>query len=314
MPENKIKSLSIIIVISERYDDVDQVFHEYKKVISECVQSYEFIYVIDGQHPLPLKKLKQLKSDGEKIKIYKFSSWFGEAAAMRVGFDHASKSILMTLPAYLQVRADSLPRLLDSLHGNDMVVAKRWPRIDSKVNRFQTKLFHWVQGLVTNKGFSDLGCGVRIFSKRLAQEVSVYGDQHRFMPLLAAQKGFGVKEIELPQSENDMQNRVYKPGVYMRRFLDILTVFFLVKFTKKPLRFFGLIGSIVFILGLVFLAYVVFERLLFGMPLADRPALLLSSLFIVLGVQVFVLGLIGELIIFTHAADIDEYEIDEIIE
>jgi len=89
-------------------------------------------------------------------------------------------------------------------------------------------------------------------------------------------------------------------------------VFFLVKFTKKPLRFFGLIGSIIFVLGLLFLAFVVFERLFFDMPLADRPALLLSSLLVVLGVQVFVLGLIGELVIFTHATELDEFEIEEV--
>jgi len=159
-----------------------------------------------------------------------------------------------------------------------------------------------------------MGCGVRLFSKKVAQEVTIYGDQHRFLPLLVSQKGFRVAEVELPQSQSDMHKRLYTPGVYLRRLLDILTVFFLVKFTKKPLRFFGLIGSIIFILGLLFLAYVVFERLFFDLPLADRPALLLSSLLVVLGVQVFVLGLIGELVIFTHATELDEYEIEEIID
>jgi glycosyltransferase involved in cell wall biosynthesis len=314
MNQTSIKDVSIIIVIGERYNDIETVFQEYKTAIESSADNYEFIYVIDGKHPKALSDLKALKNKGESIRIFAFSSWFGEAAALRVGFEHARADTLVTLPAYLQVKPDSLPKLLESLDGNDMVIGKRWPRVDSRLNQVQTKLFHKMQSLVTDNIFSDMGCGVRAFSKKIANEVSVYGDQHRFFPLLASQKGFRVAEIELPQSELDMQKRLYKPGVYLRRLLDILTVFFLVKFTKKPLRFFGLIGSIVFILGLLFLAYVVFERIFFGMPLADRPALLLSSLFIVLGVQVFVLGLIGELVIFTHATELDEYEIEEVIE
>ncbi len=307
-------NISVIIVIGERYGDVETVFYEYKNALKAATETYEFIYVLDGQHPEAMEKLKVLKSKGEEIRIFSFSSWFGEAAALRVGFEHARADILLTLPAYLQVKSDSLVKFLQQLEGNDMVIGKRWPRVDSKFNQLQTKIFHKIQSLVTKSGFSDLGCGVRAFVKNVANEVNVYGDQHRFLPLLASQKGFRVAEVELPQSESDMQQRLYKPGVYMRRILDILTVFFLVKFTKKPLRFFGLIGSIVFILGLLFLFYVIAERLFLGMPLADRPALLLSSLLVVLGVQIFVLGLIGELVIFTHATEIDEYEIEEVID
>lgn len=314
MDQNSSKNVSVVIVIGARYDDIETVFNEYKKVIDASADQYEFIYVLDGQHPEALTSLKKLKSRGEKIRIFTFSGWFGESAALRVGFEHAKADTLITLPPYLQVKSESLATLLGQLDGNDMVVAKRWPRIDSKLNRLQTKLFHKIQGLVTDSSFSDLGCGVRAFSKKVANEVAIYGDQHRFMPLLVAQKGFRVTEVDLPQSQADMQKRLYKPSVYLRRLLDILTVFFLVKFTKKPLRFFGLIGSVIFVLGLLFLAYVVFERLFFGLPLADRPALLLSSLLVVLGVQVFVLGLIGELVIFTHATELDEYEIEEIIE
>ena len=314
MDQNNFKEVSVIVVIGERYDDIETVFKQYKIAVEEQVKSFEFIYVLDGQYPQVLSKLKELKSAGEAIRIFTFSSWFGEAAALRVGIENARSDKLITLPAYMQVKPDSLPKLLNELVDNDMVIAKRWPRIDSKFNRMQTKLFHKIQGLVTDSGFSDLGCGVRAFTRKVADGVSIYGDQHRFFPLLAQQKGFRVSEIELPQSEADMQKRFYKPGVYMRRILDILTVFFLVKFTKKPLRFFGLIGSVIFVLGLLFLAYVVIERMAFGLPLADRPALLLSSLLIVLGVQVFVLGLIGELVIFTHATELDEYEIEEIIE
>ena len=111
----------------------------------------------------------------------------------------------------------------------------------------------------------------------------------------------------------DINESGYSPRVYVRHVLDILTVFFLVRFTKRPLRFFGTIGSIVFFVGAVVLTYVIFERVFFDVALADRPALLLSSLFVVLGLQVFALGLLGELIIFTNAKDIKEYTIEKVI-
>ncbi len=131
--------------------------------------------------------------------------------------------------------------------------------------------------------------------------------------MLAEKRGFRVVEIDVAQSELDSAPKLYASGIYLRRMLDILTVFFLVKFTKKPLRFFGLIGSSLLGFGALLLAVVIIQRLFFGIELGTRPALLLSSLFVVLGIQLLALGLIGELIIFTHARDIKEYTIEKIL-
>jgi hypothetical protein len=145
------------------------------------------------------------------------------------------------------------------------------------------------------------------------EEIPVYGDQHRFFPLLAVRRGFGVNEVDVTQSPKDRFDGRYGIKFYVQRLLDILTIVFLVRFTKKPLRFFGMIGSVTFAAGAAFLLYIVVERLFFGVGLADRPALLLSSLLVVLGLQIFALGLLGELIIFTHAQDIKEYTIKKIV-
>jgi hypothetical protein len=122
-----------------------------------------------------------------------------------------------------------------------------------------------------------------------------------------------VREVELAQSPKDDFRGRYRLREYLHRVLDILTLFFLVRFTKKPLRFFGTIGFLVAALGLLFLAVLIVQRLFFEVALADRPALLLSSLMLVLGVQIFALGLIGELIIFTHARDLKEYAVRRVI-
>ena len=154
---------------------------------------------------------------------------------------------------------------------------------------------------------------MRAFKREIAQEVTIYGDQHRFLPVLASRRGFKVRELKVGQSPKDQFRGVYRPREYVHRLLDIFTVFFLVRFTKKPLRFFGMIGSVTLAIGVVFVLYLVIERLFMDVPLAERPALLLSSLLVVLGVQILALGLIGELIIFTHARELKEYTVDEII-
>jgi len=304
--------VSVIIPVSERFDDVPVLYKEYKDALQASGYSYEFVYVLDGEFPDVLGELKALQASGEQITIIKLAKWFGEATALTAGFENSSGEMILTLPAYCQVESVDIPRVLKELQDHDMVVARRWPRIDSSFNQMQARLFHWALGF-TGCTFRDLGCAVRAFKRQVINEVTVYGDQHRFLPVLAERRGFRICEVDIKQSTQDSQRRIYSPGVYVRRLLDFVTVFFLVKFTKKPLRFFGLIGTGTLAIGGIVLLVLIIERLLFGEPLAERPALLLSSLLVVLGVQIFAIGLIGELIIFTHAKDMKEYTIAEII-
>ena len=131
--------------------------------------------------------------------------------------------------------------------------------------------------------------------------------------MLAGRQGFRIVEVDVAQSPLDRYDGGYPAREYAHRVLDIFTVFFLVRFTKKPLRFFGMVGASTFVIGALLVAYLAIDRLVFHHALADRPALLLSSLLVVLGMQLLALGLLGELIIFTHARDIKDYQVDEVI-
>ena len=310
---NKVK-ISAIIPVSEhdRDDDVQSLYHEYKNSLQEYGKPFELIYVVDGHFPEVIEKLSVLQKEGEDIVVIKLAKWFGEATALTAGFEQAKGEWILTLPAYQQIESAGISSLLDEMENVDMVISRRWPRIDSIINRFQSRIFNGMLKWITGSSFNDLGCSVRVFKREVMEEVSIYGDLHRFLPMLAEQKGFTVTELKVAQSSKEKFIRLHRPGVMLRRMLDMLTVFFLVKFTKKPLRFFGLIGSTTLALGGAVLLFVIGQRLFFDVPLADRPALLLSALFVVLGVQVFAMGLIGELIIFTHAKDLKEYTIEEI--
>ncbi|MEX2123311.1 MAG: glycosyltransferase [Woeseia sp.] len=306
--------VSAIVPASERYDNSGSLARDYLDALNETGREFELVFVLDGKHSDLADRLLELAANDRRLRIIQLAKGFGEATAVSAGIENTDGSIVLTLPAYHQIDSQEITKLLNELDTSDMAVAARWPR--AAASRFEVvrrKAFHWLVNSVSGIAFSDLGCGARAFKRVVADEVPIYGDQHRFIPLLAVRRGFRVREVQVRQSEQDRLKKSYGPKIYLQRILDIFTVVFLVRFTKKPLRFFGMIGSVTFLLGAIFLVIVIIQRLFLDTPLADRPALLLSSLLVVLGLQIFALGLLGELIIFTHARDLKEYTIEKIV-
>lgn len=306
--------LSVIVPVGSRHADAAELYAEYKAGLEVIARPYEIIFVLDGPRDTFANGLKALLAQGERFTVVGLTREFGEATAIMAGFEHAVGATIVTLPAYHQVMGSDISHLVDALGTSDLAIGRRTERVGGPFERFRRWAFHRLLGSITQLQFSDLGCGARAFRRRVLEEITLYGDQHRFLPVLADRQGFRVSEVGLRQSPKDRHQGIYSPREYTRRFLDIFTVFFLVRFTKKPLRFFGMMGVSTFAIGGLLVAWLVAERLLFGQPLAERPALLLSSLLVVLGLQLFALGLLGELIIFTHARAIRDYQVDRVIE
>jgi glycosyltransferase involved in cell wall biosynthesis len=304
---------SIVIPICERWDDVTSVYETYAAALKDDGYNFHFYYVLDGDYPEISETLQQLIAEGNPITIIQLARWFGEATALTVGFDACKGERILTLPPYVQVEAKEVIKLITALKHCDVAVARRIRDSDTIFNRIQSNVFNWMVSKLTGETFHDLGCSARALRRQVARELQLYGDQHRFLPLLASHRGYRVQEIPCQQAVSDQRTRLYKPGVYLRRMLDILSAFFLTKFTKKPLRFFGLVGSLIFVSGAALMIVLAVQRLGFGMALGDRPMLLLAALLLVLGIQVFAIGLIGEIVIFTHAKDMKEYNIEIIV-
>jgi glycosyltransferase involved in cell wall biosynthesis len=305
--------VSVVIPVCERHEHTINNYQKYKTALESCDRSFEFIFVLIPDCEALAAQLKPVLDQDKRASILVLNKNFGEATAIQVGTDNAKGDLILILPAYEQVRSDCLPSLFDHIDDYDMVVAKRSPRIDGRLNRMQANLFNSMIRLFTDVQFGDLGCGVRLVRKDVLMELNIYGDQHRFLPLIANGQGFRVEEVDLPQAEADAHRRIYSPGIYIRRLLDLLTIVFLTKFNKKPLRFFGLIGTGSALFGALGLLLVTVQKLFFDIGAGDRPLLLVSALFIVLGVQLIAIGLVGETIIFTHAKDIKEYKVREIV-
>jgi glycosyltransferase involved in cell wall biosynthesis len=306
--------ISAIVLVGDRQSPAEDVYGQYEQGLAVLGVPYELIFVLDGPQPLFAAALEKLAAKGKRFTVITLTRSFGEATALMAGFEHATAPVIVTLPAHLQIPGSEIAKLIAALDSADIAVGHRHPRAGGSLEQLRRRIFHSLLASVTGVHFHDLGCSARAMKRKVLEEISLYGDQQRFLPVLADRQGFKVREVNVVQSDLDRRTGTYPPRTYTRGFLDIFTVFFLVRFTKKPLRFFGMIGVVTFALGALTLLYVVFERFAFERPLADRPALLLTSLLIVLGVQIFALGLLGELIIFTHARGMKDYQIEEILQ
>ena len=305
---------SVIVPVGERHSNAASLHAEYKAGLDAIGQSYEVIYVLDGPRREFEAGLRSLIEQGQRFTVVSLTRNFGEATALMAGFEHSSGQVILTLPAYHQIEGLEAVKLISAIAECDIAVGRRWPRAGGAFERMRRSLFHKLLGWVTGARLRDLGCGARAFSRRVLDEIQLYGDQHRFLAVLADRQGFVVQEVDLAQSPEDRFTSVYGPRDYARGLLDIFTIFFLVRFTKKPLRFFGMVGLTIFGIGSLLVAWLIVEKLFFGQGLAARPALLLSTLLVVLGLQLFALGLLGELIIFTHARAIKDYQIERVIQ
>jgi glycosyltransferase involved in cell wall biosynthesis len=302
--------ISVVVPVVERADDLVAVYHAFARELDARPEDYEFLFVFDGRFTPP-PELVALANENEGVRLLRFARTFGETAALRLGIEKSRGDVVITLPAYFQVQPEGIRLLLDAVSGGaDMVVASRSPRLDSWLNRLQSRAFHSIVAGVSEQRFHDMACGVRAMRRTVAEALPLYGDLHRFIPALALREGFRVEEVSVPQHPGDARTRVYGPGVYLRRLLDIAAFFFLAKFTEKPLRFFGLVGSLFLSAGTILSLVLLIQRVE-GQGIANRPALLLAVLLLALGVQLIGLGLVGEIIVHLRAPHRRAYRVRE---
>jgi hypothetical protein len=304
----------MIIPLVAKVGDLEALVNEYGTVLQQLGKSFEFIFVLGPQHRDFASDLQGVrKRTNVDITILALPAPFHEATALAAGFDRAAGDVVFTSAAFFQVTREAIPTMLEELEtaDADLVVARRYPRRGSFLNRLQARVFHWLVRTLTATEFHDVTCGFRAMTRQVAEALHLYGDLHRFIPIIGRTLGFRVVEVKVKQHVEDRPTKLYGPAVYSRRILDILTVFFLVNFTRRPLRFFGLIGLGLLVLGGGITLYLGIYRLLGMGGIADRPLLLLGILLAVLGFQSISIGLLGELIIYTHARKMSTYRIAE---
>ena len=308
--EHKV-GISVIVPVTERPESLSDLYVEYSAPLRSSGRSYEFIFVAEPWFGELTAPLEALAAKGEPIRVLQVAQTMGEASLLKLAVAHCRAPIVVTLPAYHRIEAAGIVELIARVdQGVDLAVARRWPRYDSWVNRLQSRVFHSALKRLGSGKVHDVACGVRAMRREVLQEIALYGDFFRFFPLLALRDGYVVVEVPVPQHERDRALRIYGPGTYLRRVIDLVGLVFLLRFTEKPLRFFGLLGSLSAVAGVSVLAVMTAQRF-GGKGIADRPLLLLGVLLLVLGAQAIALGLIGEIIVYLSASRRPSYRVLE---
>ncbi|MDX1574670.1 MAG: glycosyltransferase [Kiloniellales bacterium] len=302
--------LSVIVPVLNDQPDLEQAHHRYRAALEPLGQPVEFVYVLGRGAERAATALRALKDADEPLTAIVLSRWDGEAAALKSGLRYATGTTILTLPAAPQVEAEDLPDLVQALDGCDMAAASRtWP--GGSTSGLESSLFHRLIRALFGQSFNDLGCRVRACRRQVLEEVGESSAQPHFLPLLASARGFKVREVAL-RGTAGASTSLFKLGSRLRLALDVLALFMVLKFVRRPLRFFGAIGVPILVLGVLYTGWLAFSKLAFGVALADRPALILGVLMIVLGIQVIALGLMGEIIIFASGRRIKDYDVERI--
>lgn len=302
--------VSVVVPVAERPGPLAEIYQACRSALEMSGRQVEFIFVVEPDHRRRTRDVERLKAAGHPIQIVHTGQALGESALLKLGAERARGPRVVTLPPYWRILPQDLPAVVDALDDPevDVVMARRWPRRDSRLNRIQNRIYHLLLRPRRGETIHDVACGVRALRREVLLDLPLYGDFHRFLPLIAQREGYQVVEVDAAQHPEDQSARIYSPAVYLRRIIDIVGIQFLLRFTEKPLRFFGLVGALSSMVGMVILGVLAIQRFQ-GDAIADRPLLLLGALLLVLGVQAIALGLVGEIVVHLSAASRKPYRL-----
>ena len=306
--------ISAIIAVRNMEANIEEYYRSLKSMLDRLTKSYEVIFVDDASDDATYDKMVELvKSDG-RLRLIKMRSPFGESSAFEAGFKLSRGEKIIFYTARVRPNATQLPMLLAKLdEGYDMVVGWRYPRRDYAINQIISRAFNLIVDRLSNLKLHDVNSGIIVTRRDVLANLQIYGGLNRFIPVIAKKQGYKITEEKIEQLSGSFRKSWFL-GEYLERMLDILTVIFLTKYSKKPIHFLGFMGGILAVVGGIIDLYLFFYRILGYGSIAGRPLLLLGALLLVIGIQMVAMGLIGEMIIFTHAGDIKDYNIEEILE
>lgn len=297
---SRFKSLEISVVIPllNEEESLKELSDKLETVLTKMTQnSWEVIYIDDGSTDSSLEILRMLNKQNNKFKYISFRRNYGKSAALAVGFELAKGKYVATMDADLQDDPDELPNLMLKIQdGYDLVSGWKKKRYDPITKTVPSKLFNYVTSRVSGVKLHDFNCGLKLYRSEVIKTVKVYGEMHRYIPALAFMEGFKVTEIPVIHHKRKYGKTKYGMSRFINGFLDLLTMFFTTRYTKQPLHFFGFWGTVFTALGITLNLYLTFQWLFEKTYLSNRPMIFLGMLLIIVGVQLFSMGLLGEMI------------------
>lgn len=310
--------LSAVIPVFNEEESLPALHAELVEVAVANGYDLEVIFIDDGSKDGSWRTIERLATEDSRVKGIRFRRNFGKAAALSAGFEEARGEFVFTLDADLQDDPQEIPRFLAAIEENGLDVVSGWKkkRLDPWHKVGPSRVFNWLVGVVTGVRLHDHNCGFKCYRREVLGEVRIYGDLHRFVPVLAAARGWEVGEIVVNHRPRKFGRSKYGVGRIIRGFLDLLTVYFLTGFNQRPQHLLGTLGILSFTVGLIGLVYLagywVVDKLMPDWMLEDlhnRPAMLYSLGALLLGAQFISMGFLAELLTSYLGRDVKTYSV-----
>lgn len=299
-------SISTVIPVYNEQESLEELHRRLRSILEQVSSGYECIYVDDGSRDRSYQVLQNIRREHPGVRLIRFRRNFGKSAALAAGFAVARYEIVITLDADLQDLPEEIPKLLARLEeGYDLVSGWRYQRHDPWSKRLASKIYNLTTAFMTGVRLHDFNCGFKAYRRAVLDELRVYGEQHRYIPVLASYRGFRNGEVKVEHAPRRYGRSKFGWDRFFGGFFSLLTVILLTRYTNRPLHFFGIVGLVTASVGLLINGYLALERLLFRKWLSDRPLLLLGTLLLIIGVQFVFFGLLGEMIAATYRRERD---------
>lgn len=295
------RDISVVIPVYNERESLPELLDELTSVLEERY-NYELIFIDDGSTDDSLKYLKDRTQSSDRIAVIGFLRNYGKSAALSAGFRKAQGDYIVSIDADLQDDPHEIPKLIKRMEGgDDLVSGWKKRRLDPLFKRLSSRLFNFTTRLLTGVKIHDFNCGLKVYRRSLAKTLDIYGGMHRYIPVLAAKKGFRVGEVVVNHRPRKYGTTKYGGGRYFHGLFDLLTVLFLSRYTRRPLHLFGIFGLLSLLAGIGVNIYVVYLKYALGEPFQRHIALLVFGvMLLILGVQFISIGLLGEMIAQTH--------------
>jgi glycosyltransferase involved in cell wall biosynthesis len=268
---------------------------EMKELVGD---KYEIVFIDDGSTDNSFEIIKQLKQRNTRIRAFKFRRNYGKSAALSLGFAQARGEMIVTLDADLQDDPSEIKKLLDKIkEGYDLVTGWKKKRYDPITKVIPSRFFNWVTSKVSGIRLHDFNCGIKAYKREVAKSLQLYGEIYRYIPALANWDGYKVTEIPVKHHPRKFGKSKFGSTRFIKGYLDLITVLFTTRYLKRPMHFFGTIGTIFASSGFIIDLYLLIEWFMGLTALSNRPLALFGIALIIVGVQLFSIGLVGEMIV-----------------
>ncbi len=291
-----IDSISLVIPVYNEEGNLEELHRRLTAVLTETIKlPYEIIFIDDGSKDGTWNIIRQLRASDPCVLGLRHRRNFGKARALSLGFEAATGSAIVTMDGDLQDDPDEMPRFIETLNdGYDLASGWKQRRQDPLGKTAPSKLFNLTVRKVTGVQLHDFNCGFKAYRRDAAKSIRLYGELHRFTPVLANAEGFRIAEVPVKHHPRTWGQSKYGWSRLVKGFLDLLTVFFLTEYRQRPMHLFGLPGLVSGFIGVLIGLFLSYERIVQNSTIGTRPLLMLAVLLVVLGAQFFALGLLGE--------------------